>query len=70
MYQYSFDIKKFENSFCCLLKYNEKTAILFTKNNRFLSPVIKEKDRYFLSLIYILDTITSLRYPDMMLTVL
>ncbi len=64
MCQYSFDIKKCENPFCYLPKHHEESAILFAKNNGFLSSVIKEKDDHFLNPLHILEYYDKLKIPE------
>jgi hypothetical protein len=42
MYQYSLNIKKYEDSSCCSPKRHKETAIFLAENNGFFPPVIKD----------------------------
>ncbi|GBC47991.2 uncharacterized protein LOC106141435 [Rhizophagus irregularis DAOM 181602=DAOM 197198] len=61
--QYSLDIKKCEDSLCCLPKRCEEAAILLAENNGFLPPVTKGKDGHYLNPLHILEYFNKLKIP-------
>ncbi|CAG8846460.1 6398_t:CDS:2, partial [Gigaspora margarita] len=64
LYRYSLDIRKCNNLLCCSPKRAEEAVALLSASNRFLPPLIKEKDGHYLNTIHTLEYFDSIKIPS------